>query len=285
MSRLVVKLPDPSTPAATNAKPVYTLPKGVGYHDVTFKVLEGAGLMTVAQMKARIDSIVMKIGGKPVREWTPTTLDIANGTNGARFAMVDGYIVDFFSEPWRRTMEGEERGALGTEGVGDITYEIKFNAAAVAPSIEAHATIETSNRPMRAYPFRHIRNYQVGVINGRTQWPGGGLLREIGLFYDRIHFQSALVSRIKIEVDKNVKWDDLLRADVGVLMARAGLVLQANVYTVAFSASSQQLFDQLSSFLALGDNSLAIVNDLRVEIVGTGAGTADVFTEQYQIFK
>lgn len=282
--RYPVKLSDPSGNITTNGKATFLLTKGLAYHDVTFNIKDGGVDMTVAQMKARVDSIVMKVGGKAVREWTPTSLDIANSTNGAQYAAANGYLTDYFSEPWRRTWEGEERASMGTQGVGDITYEVKFNGAAVTPTIEGWATVDSVDRPFRAFPFRHVRNYNVAVINGRTQWPGGGLLREVGLFYDRIHFLSALVTVVRIETNKNVKWEDIPRALVAERLAKRGLALQANVYSVVFTGSSQQLTDQLASFV---DNNgvLENVTDFRIEYVGTGAGNVDVVTEQYQIFK
>lgn len=284
--RYPVRLPDPTGNIVTNGKATFLIPKGNAIHNVTFNLTDGGVAMTVAQMKARITSIVMKVGGKAVREWTPTSLDIANSTNGAAYAAADGYLRDYFSEPWRRTFEGEERGAMGTQGVGDITYEIQFNGAAVAPGVVGWVVQDALDRPFQAYPFRHVRVYTgMPVINGRTQWPGGGLLREVGLFYDRIHFLSNLVSIVRIETDKNVKWEDLPRALVAELMAKEGLSLQANTYTVAFSGLSKQLTDLLSSFKQTAGGQLDIINDFRLEYVGTGAGNTDVVVEQYQIFK
>ncbi len=284
--RYPIRLPDPTGNIVTNGKATFLLPKGNAFHEVTFNLTDGGVAMTVAQMKARVTSIVMKVGGKAVREWTPTSLDISNATNGAQWAAADGYLHDYFSEPWRRTYEGEERGAMGTQGVGDITYEIQFGAAAVTPGVVGWAVVDSLDRPFKAYPFRHVRVYTgMPVINGRTQWPGGGLLREVGLFYDRIHFLSNLVSIVRIETDKNVKWEDLPRALVAEKLAKRGLALQANTYTVAFTAFSEQLTDLLSSFKQTDGGALDIINDFRLEYVGTGAGNTDVVVEQYQIFK
>lgn len=284
--RLPLKLSDPTGNIVTNGKATFTLPKGYAMHHIIFHVQDGGVDMTVAQIKARIDSIVLKVGGKAVREWTPTSLDICNATNGAQYAMAAGYFTDYFSEPWRRTLEGEEKSGMGTQQVGDITYEIKFNGAAVAPSIEAYGVFETTDRPFRSYPFRHVRTYSgMPVINGAQQWPGNGVLREVGLFYDRIHFLSALVTSVRIEVNKNVKWEDIPRALLSEILAKRGLALQANTYSVVFSGTSQQLTDQLASFVDDGSGNLQIVNDLLLRWTGTGAGNSDVVTEQYQIFK
>jgi hypothetical protein len=239
--------------------------------------------MTVAQMKARVDSIVQKINGKPVREWTPTSLDILNSTNGAQYAAVNGYLRDYFSEPWNRTLDGEERGAWGTGGINSWTLEVKFNAAAVAPGITAFANIEEANRPFRAFPVRHIRTIAgLAVVNGVTQMPNP--LREVGLFYRRLHFLSALITQVRVSVNKVVKWEDIPRGLVAELMAKAGLSLQANTYSLAFDITSKQLTDQLATFIN-ENGTLKEIADLRIEYTGSGAGSVDVVHELYQIFK
>lgn len=290
MSRLPIKIPDPSGNMATNGKVTFTFPRGAAYRDYTMHFQDGGVDMTVAQMKARTDSIVVRVGGKAVREWTATTLDLTNSTNGAQYSAVNGYLTDWFDEPWRRTMEGEERNAWGTQGVGDITVEIKFNGAAVAPTVEIYAFQAEADRPLRAYPIRHVRNHNVAIINGTTQWPGNGLLREVGLWYDRIHFLSANVTSINIEADKYPKWDRVARGFIATWYPQRGLSLQASTYSVIFSGRSLQLTDLLSSFKP-GSNPVdpldgaTLISDLRIEITANAAGSSDVVTEQYQVFK
>lgn len=283
--RLALKVPDPSGNMVTNGKVVFDNPRGVAYHEIQYRFRDGGVDMTVAQIKARVESIVQKFNGKAVREWTPTTLDTCNSVNGAQYAAVNGYLSDYLSEPWRRTIEGEERNALGTGGLGQFTTEIKFTAAAVAPSVEAIALVDDQNRPFNAYPFRHVRSYPgQPVINGAQQWPGAGPERRVGLWYDRIHFFSSLVTAVRIEMDKSVKWEDVARADAAVKYANRGFAMQANVYTVGFSLLSGQFTDQLPSFKQ-EDGKLVPVENFLLKWTGTGAGTADVVTEQYEIAK
>jgi hypothetical protein len=239
--------------------------------------------MTVAQMKIMVSSITLKMNGKPVREWTPASLDISNATNGTQFAAANGYLRDFFAMPWLRTMEGEERNALGTVGLRTLTYEIVFSGTAVTPTVKAWANVDEYDRPVTAYPFRHIRNYNaLPVVNGTTQWPGGGLLKDVGLWYGRLHFQSAAITKVKVQANGVTKWDDLPRALVGELMAKAGLAQQANTYSLAFDLTSKQFTDILSTFTRSG-NGYAPIADLRLEYTGNAAGTVDVCTEQFQL--
>lgn len=281
-----LKMPDFTGNMATSGKVACLFPNGVAYHKAIFRFQDGGVDMTVAQIKARVETIVAKVNGKPVREWTPSYLDIANATNGAQYAMSDGYVIDYFSEDWRRTMEGEERGAWGTEGIDGITYEIKFTGTAVDPSVEAYALIEEANRPFRAYPVRHVRTYAGMVaVNGDSQWPGAGILREPGLWYDRLHFMSSLITNVDVRLNGVTKWDNIPRAYLAEILAKRGLALQANTYSLAFSGSSQQLVHQLASFYVNGSGQAVPVNDLRLKWTGTGAGNFDIVTEQYQIFK
>jgi len=290
MSRLPNKIPDPSGNMAANGKVTFTFPRGVAYRDYTMHFQDGGVDMTLAQIKARVDTITVRVGGKAVREWTPTTLDLCNSTNGAQYAGVAGYLTDWFDEPWRRTMEGEERNAWGTQGVGDITVEIKFNGVGVTPTVEIYAFTAESDRPLRAFPIRHIRTANVPLINGTNQWPGNGPLREVGLWYDRMHFLSATVTSVNIEADKYPKWDHVARGFVSTWLAQRGLSLQANTYSVIFSGRSLQLVDLLASFIP-GRNPVdpldgaGLISDLRVELTANAAGNTDVVLEQYQVFK
>jgi hypothetical protein len=267
----------------SNQKATLDVPRGLAYHDISINVQDGGADMTVAQMKQRIDSIVIKIDGKAVQEWTPTTLDALNSTNGARYAAIAGWLTLYFSEPWNRTLEGEERGAWGTDGIQTFVIEIKFNANATAPGLTAYANVEEANRPFRAFPVRHIRTLSgMPVVSGVSQIPNP--LKEVGLFYRRIHFFSSLVTSANVAVNKVVKWENIPRALVGKLMAERGLSQQANVYSLAFDLTSQQLTDQLASFI--NDNgTLKEIADFRIEYTGSGAGTADVVHELYQVFK
>lgn len=280
--RNILLLPDFAN-VASNGRAKLDVTLGMAYHEITLRVNEGADLMTVAQMKARIDTITVKLNGKPVQEWTPTSLDVANATNGTQYAASDGHLTLYFSEPWRRTMEGEEKGAWGTLKLDSFVIEVKFNANAVAPSITAWAVVDEYNRPIGAYPIRHVRNYTGNaVVQGQTQLPG--LLKEVGLFYARIHFLSNLITKVKVMVNNVTKYDDVPRDLAAELMKKwRGLTMQANVYTLAFDATSQQLTDQLATFLAT--TPPVEVQDLRVLHTGSAAGTVDVVTEQYQFLK
>lgn len=276
--RIPLQLPE-FQGVGVNAKGTLDVTLGAGYHDITIECLTAGVAMTVAQMKSMIDTVVIKLNGKPVQEWTPTSLDVANKTNGAQYGMLDGYLRLYFSEPWNRTMDGEERGAWGTQGLDSFTIEIKTNGTAVAPTFVAWGNTDELNRPIRAFPIRHVRNYdQLPVVNGVQQFPG--ILKEVGLFYRRIHFLSALISKVSIRTNKVTKWDNLPRLLVAELMAKHGLALQANVYTVAFDLTSKQLTDQLASFLST--NPPVIVPDFKLDYTGTGAGNVNVVTEQYQ---
>lgn len=281
--RPYLKMPDFTGNMATSGKVASLFPSGAAYLFAQFHFQDEGVDMTVAQIKARVESIVMKVRGKPVREWTPTSIDIANSTNGAQYAMTNGYVYDWYSEPWRRTMEGEERNALGTGGIDGISYEVKFTAAAVDPFVEAYSVVDELDRPANAYPFRHVRNYAgMAAVDGVSQWPGQGILRDADLWYDRLHFMSSLVTSVDIRINRVPKWDDIPRDVISKTLTQRGLSLQANVYTVAFTGFTQQLTDQLASFYKNGNGILVPVNDLSVKWTGSGAGNFDIAVEQYQ---
>lgn len=281
-----LKMPDFTGNFAANGKVTATLPPGVAYHQDTFHFQTAAVDMTVAQMKSMVTSIVAKVNSKEVRTWTPTALDVANATNGARFAAANGYLTDYFSEPWRRTWEGEERCAWGTDRTNGITYEITWSGTAVTPTVEHYAIADESNRPFDAYPIRQVRmNNALAVVNGLQQWPGQGIFKDTGMWYSRIHFLSALVTSASVKVNKVPKWDNVPRAFLAEWLAKnQGLSLQASTYTVAFDGLSQQLTDQLATFFINAAGNQQVLNELVVEWTGSGGGNVDILTELYQKF-
>ena len=281
--RLPLQLPDFSSVGA-GQRATLDIPLGLGIHDISLNLKDEGTDMTVAQMKARVTEIVLKSNGKPIREWTPTTLDVVNSSYGSQYAAADGWLRDYFSEPWTRTMEGEERGALGTGGLQSLTLEVKFNGDAVDPTVVAYANFEETNRAFNQFPFRHIRMLTgQAVVNGRTQISNP--LKEVGLFYRRLHFLSAAITSVDIRVNKVTKWDNLPRALVSELMSKSGFALQANTYTVAFDMSSRQLTDQLPTFVKNDAGQLANIADFRIEYTGNAAGSVDVLHELYQIIR
>lgn len=278
--RIPIQLPE-FTGVGVNQKASLSVPLGVAYHTILLNLLTSGVNMTVAQMKSMVDTITVKLNGKPVQEWTPTSLDIANATNGTQYAANNGYLFLHLSEPWRRTMEGEESGAWGTAGLDSFTIEVKFNGTAVAPTIASWGFVQDGpNREIRRFPIRYVRNYTaLPVINGVQQL--NGIVRDVGLFYTRFHFLSALVTVAKVQINRITKWDSITRVVAVEVLAKRALAMQANTYTLAFDGASQQLTDQLASF-QLGQQGPVVVPDFRIEYTGTGAGTTDLVAEQYQ---
>ena len=278
--RNIVSLPDFTGSFVSGGRCSLDVPIGRVYNDVTFEFYTAAVAMTVAQMLAQVSSITLKLNGKPVREWTPGSLGIVNGTDGAQFATANGYLRDYFALPALRTIEGEERNALGTDGLRTMTYEIVW-LVAVTPTVKAWANVEEFNRPVLAYPFRHIRTYNsMPVVAASAQFPGSSLNKQANLWYRRIHFSSVLISKAKMLVNGVTKWDDLPRLLVTELLAKQGLAQQANVYTMAFDGTSSQYTDILPSFGVNDKGEKLPVADLRLEYTGTAGGSVDIITEQ-----
>lgn len=278
-------------PGFTNVGPSKTailqVPLGEIYQILSLPVTRdgGAGYaaMTVAQQLTDISAIRVKVNDNVIQDWKPTDLHKVNGFSGAQFAARDGYIDIYFLRPDRRTMEGEEAEGWGTSDIQNFSIEVDFSATPTGVTIGAYAiTAKAANRPLRAAPIRHIRRltFAPGAA-GTAQLDK--IIKGVNIFYARMHFLSSLVTSVKITVDDRIEWHDLPRAQATELFAIYELVQQSSTYTVAFDLS-RQLTDQLPTFYpaVAGVAAAAPVQDFRVDVTVSGAGSFDVILEQYR---
>lgn len=257
------------------------VPLGEIYYAIPLTLTRNGAAMTTAQMLTDISSIQIKINDNVVQDWKPDDLIKVNATMGAQFAARNGYLPIWFGRPDRRTMQGEEAEGWGTADIQNFTIEVQF-AGAATPTITGHAIVDTApNRPLRAAPIRHIRRLTFAPAAAGTAQLDK-IVKGVNIFYARLHFFSNLVTNVKVSVDDRIVWHDLPRDLVAELFTQWGLALQTNVYTVAFDMSSQ-LTDQLATFYpAAGQLPAAPVQDLRVDVTVSGAGSFDTILEQYR---
>ena len=279
-----IKLLPGLTNVGVGTRAVLAVPLGEIYHVISFPVSRNGAAMTVAQQLTDIASIAIKVNDNVVQDWLPADLHKVNGTMGAAFVARDGFLDLYFSRPDRRTMEGEENEGWGTADIQNLSVEVTFTSVGglTSVAISAFAIVDTApNRPLRAAPIRHIRrlNFAPGAA-GVAQLDK--IVKGVNIFYARLHFLSNLVTAVKVTVDDRIVWHDLPRTLVAELFTVYGLVLQANTYTVAFDLS-KQLTDQLATFYpGNGQLPAAPVQDFRVDVTVSGAGSFDVLLEQYR---
>lgn len=280
MSRQIKLLPG-FTNVGVATRAVLQIPLGSIYHALNLTVTRNGAAMTLAQMLTDISTIQLKVNDNVVQDWKPDDLIKINSSKGAPLAVRDGYIPLWFSRPDRRTLEGEEIEGWGTSDIQNFTLEVQF-AGAATPTIAAYAIVDAGpNRPLRSFPIRHIRRNTLSP-QGAGVIQFDKIVKGVNIYYADLHFLSTLVTSVKVTIDDRIVFADLPRALIGELMSEYGAVLQTAVYTVPFDLS-RQLTDQLATFYpASGNLPAAPVQDLRIDVTCSGAGTFDVVAEQYR---
>lgn len=285
MARDTLKLKQFSTPAA-GARSSVDLPIGGIIYDLMLLLTTTAGaLMTAAQMRSWVKNIKLIINGKTVQTFTLSDyLFKMNGTNGPAFAVVDGHIRIYFGEQWRRTLEGEEYGGLGTGDMSSFVLEIEWDAAAVAPGIVGWASIDSRNRSVYALPIKKVREFQFTPA-GAGVFQFDKLPLGPDIYYQRIHFFSALITAGTLTLDRKAKFETVPLSIIAERFRNRGMVLQANTLTMAFD-DTQQLTDQTATFYQDAKGKYAgKIQDFRIDIQATGAGVVPVSVEEWSFLE
>ncbi|OEJ64654.1 major capsid protein P2 [Magnetovibrio blakemorei] len=97
-------------------------------------------LCAVADFGTHIDNIKLKVNGEPMIDISGAELVMLNQYYG--FPMVAGYFVIPFIRPEFMDPIEEQRFALGTKGLLNVTLEVKIAAASVAPELRAFANLQ-----------------------------------------------------------------------------------------------------------------------------------------------
>lgn len=279
--RDTLKLKNFSQQTAGNRATV-DLPIGNIIHDVHLLFMTTAGaLMTVAQMKSWVKNIKLILNGKLVQEFKKADyLFEQNGTNGAQYDPVAGHMKLYFSEPWRRSWEGEEFAGLGTGGLTTAVLEVEFDAAAVNPSVIGWASLDRMNRSVYKLPIKKVRTFNFApAAAGTTQFDK--LPQGPDIYYQRVHFKSALITAVSLVLDRNAKFEAVPLSIVAERFRNRGMVLQPNTYTMAFD-DTQQLTDQVATFYQDAKGQFAgKIQDFRIDATASGAGNVDVIVEEW----
>lgn len=154
-----------------------------------------------ANMRAEVNEVRIIIAGKVQRVFSAAELfDALNGPNG--IVVSDGFLPIFFSEPWRRSVNGEEALAWGTNDIPPIFIEVDIDAAATNPTLSARIEVDRTRRNLG--PIKKVRRFTVpaaavGLHNLTT-------LPRIDA-YQRLHAFSTVIDDIRIVLDGSDVWD------------------------------------------------------------------------------
>ncbi len=230
MTRRIIELTDFNAVGA-GQKATLKVPVGaLAYHAlfITYGTGTGGGA-NQTNMDAEITRIRLNIDGVTQREFSAAELFAINAYHGVAFAT--GSLPIFFSELWRRTVQGEDALAWRVGDVDTFQVEIEIDAGATSPTLEARAIYEDIPADQSAMgPIVKWRRFNIPVSST-------GIRNESGLPknnpYYAIHCFSANIDNVRLETDQRVWWD-LTETGMTQAITAYGFVPQASMYHIDF---------------------------------------------------
>ncbi|MEQ8585934.1 MAG: major capsid protein P2 [Thalassobaculaceae bacterium] len=247
------------------------VPLGPTYHQIDLIYRSSGTLGNEATMKADIPDIRVKIAGKAQRTHSAAQVLEVNQFYGETTS--DGVISLFFAEPWRRTPQGEDFYAWGTADVPTFQIEVDVASGALAPTLEAYATISRARRPLGA--IKRMRRFVVPVTaTGDVQVQN---LPKIGTSYNALHMIETTagdINSVLVEVDQTKVWDTPAFL-ANSLYAQRDLVPQSGIFHVVFDYDKRA-----GSPLSMVKADGSVVSDFMVTANMAVAANVTILTEE-----
>lgn len=221
---------------------------------------------TQANMEAEVTEIRVKVNGKGQRVFTAAELFTINAYHGV--AVTDGFLPIMFSEPWKRTIVGEDQVGWGMADVETFQIEVDIAGGALSPTLSLTAVKDVVNIPMG--PIVKWRRFQVpvsaiGVFN-LTSLPKSDA-------YNALHCFSGNIDDVLVRVDQEDVFEAVL-ADVNEYYAQNGFAPQASMFHIDFQATAR-LADSLSMVRANDQ----LVSEYRIDFNMSAAVAFNMITE------
>ena len=269
MTRRIIEL-DNFNSVGAGQKATLDMPVGPrAVHSV--RVLYGTGTAggpTRANMEAEIDRVRVRVDGRTQREFSAAELFAINAYHGV--AVQDGELPIFFSEPWRRTIAGEDALAWRLGDINTFQLEIDINSGATAPTLAARQVFDDIPAEASAMlPIVKWRRFNIPVTaTGRRDESG---LPKSDAYYG-IHAFSGNIDNVLVKTDQK-EWWDLSEAQMQALLTDYGFVPQTNMYHIDF-AHTARVSDVLP--MAVGGRQ---VQDFQIDFTMGAASSFDIVTE------
>lgn len=227
------------------------LPTDRRYHTITLQY-SNSGSATPAQaaIQADITEIRLVANGRPIRRFSSTDVFIVNAYRGNAF--IAGVVPIFFSEPHRRTPDGEEAFALKAQNLASLALEVDIAGTAVSPALSGVISYDYFSDP-DARSFVVWEKYTVpNPSAGDFDWTT--LVRQGE--YSAIHLFSGSITRVRSQVD-SILVADRTPAQVAALSAPYGLTPQTNHFPLDF-ALTEQATDTLKMYRVVGQTQVPV---------------------------
>lgn len=263
--RSLISLPSANAVAAGQTA-TFDVPARDLYHGISIFYTESGTAASQAVMEAAITEVRLKIDGKVQRRFSAATLFKILAFYGD--VVEAGYLPIYFSEPWRRTSQGEDALAWGMADVSTFTIEIDIAAGRTAPALSAKAMIERVGRPLgiiKKWRQFTIPSNGAGIVNVTTLPKGDA--------YFALHAFTANVIDVEVKIEGREEFK-ATRADATHWYARHGLQHQAGVFSIAFDHTNR-VYDALPTRNGAG----ALISDFRIDFNMSAATNFLLLTE------
>lgn len=264
--RDIVTLPSFNAVAAGQTATI-NLPTSYTYHSIRLRLLTGStpAPADAAAIKAAITAVRIKIDGKVQRRFSAGELITLNAFRGIAFQA--GFLPVYFSEPWRRSTQGEDQLAWGTQDVSTFEIEVDIASGVENPILDARAEVELANRPLGA--IVKWRRYVVpvtaaGVVNLTT-------LPKLDAYYS-LHAFSDKVLDVEVRVDQRERWK-LTKAEADAFYKDHAFTPQSGHFPIVFDYT-RRVADALPMRTPAGN-----VNDFRIDYNMSAAESFNLLTE------
>lgn len=272
--RRLISLPSFS-PVAAGSTATLDLPTISVYDQLRLHYVTAGADATKALMEAELTEIRVKVNGKVQRRLSAAHINALLGFRGVGFN--DGYLPIMFSEPWRRSVQGEDSLSWGMADVDTFQLEVDIDGGAVNPSLEATAVKTPSNRPMG--PVVKYRQFTVnvaavGIVNVTT-------LPKSDAYYG-LHAVSADIDDVEIKIDQEEVFDAVL-ANANDYYKQQGLTPQTGYFHVVFDPTNR-VSDALAMRRGEGQGArqgqgVRLIKDFRIDFNMSAANSFTLITE------
>jgi len=280
MSRLITPLTQSFNNVAAGGMATTKLPRNRRYHGLILQYKTNAAQATI---EADLTQIRIKVNSKVVRAFSAAELNLVNAMNGITFSL--GLIPIWFSDPKRRTPEGEEFLALLAYedlGVGDVEIEVDIAGGAVAPTLGGLQIFDYA-RPADQFAkpeLRTVMHWLRKVTPCAAAAPLTAPLTPPNYFpavngwLHRVHAFDAVITQIQIMNGETPFWDSTT-VQLPAVLQPYGFSKQAATMHAVLDADAQYVDGVY----------IPAVPSLSARFVASGAATGNQFVSIQEIRK
>jgi len=228
---------------AASAVATTKIPSAGTLYALYFRCLAADGVtsLTVAQIKAAIGNIIIRIDGEQIMEATATFFLALQKYYGDSIVAgnVNGVLPIYFAQPTFATFPERSLFAIGMKNIGAFTVDMNILSTAVLSSIQvfAEVTAESRNVGQHVRIYKHPQTFATTGDQEINSLPKS----EITAAYKALHIETGSdtggIDRVTVKVGGNAVFDQVDSVLNGVLLSRDMRTTQSGFYHVDFCRS------------------------------------------------